>query len=57
MTNENLNSYLILYVDGLSEEVEAQFYERDAGDWVFTASGVEVLRTSADRVASISKAR
>jgi hypothetical protein len=52
-----VNTYLILYTAGLSEEVEADFYEGRDGDYVFIARQEEVLRVSAASVASISKAR
>jgi hypothetical protein len=55
--NENLNSYLIMFRSGLTQEIEAQFYERVLDEWVFTAAGVDVLRVPVDSVASISKAR
>jgi hypothetical protein len=55
--NENLNSYLVLFRSGLSQEIQAQYYERVLDEWVFIASGEDVARIAADTVASISKAR
>jgi hypothetical protein len=52
-----LNTYLILYVDGSSQELEAEFYQGDGGDSVFIAAQQEVLRVPIKDVASISKAK
>lgn len=52
-----VNSYLIGYVSGANEEVEAEFYLGDGGDLVFMADRQEVLRVPAAEVASITKAR
>jgi hypothetical protein len=50
-----MHSYLLMYADGARDEVEADFYEREGDDWVFTAARAEVLRVSVERVLSISR--
>jgi hypothetical protein len=52
-----LNTYLILYVDGSRQELEAEFYQGDGDDSVFMAGQHEVLRVRTKDVASISKAK
>lgn len=52
-----MNSYLLLYATGSTDEVEAEFYESDEDDWVFMAGGSEMLRVPVTEVVSISKAR
>jgi hypothetical protein len=49
------NLYLVTNVDG-TEEVTADFYERDGEDWTFVRSGDEVYRIKIDDVVSIAKA-
>ena len=46
---------LITFVSGSSQEVEADAYEQDGWDWVFSVAGDEVLRIPIERVAGISK--
>lgn len=49
------NLYLVTNVDG-TEEVTADFYERDGEEWTFVRSGDEVYRIKIDDVVSIAKA-
>jgi hypothetical protein len=49
------NSYLITKMDGTSEEVLADHYERDGNDWVFMIGSDEVLSIAIDAIASITK--
>ena len=54
----DVNTYMIMYHSGKSEEVEADFYETNGTEWlVFYSGQVEVLRLAAADVASITKAR
>lgn len=49
------NLYLVTKLDG-SEEVTADFYERNGEEWTFVRSGDEVYRIKIDEVLSIAKA-
>jgi hypothetical protein len=49
------NLYLVTKLDG-SEEVTADFYERNGEAWTFVRSGDEVYRIKIDEVLSIAKA-
>ena len=52
-----MSSYLILLLRGQgSIEIEADSYEQDADDFVFTWRGQEVQRVPKSDIASISKA-
>ena len=50
------NSYLITKVDGTSQEILADHYEREEDEWVFMVGSKEVLRMAIDDIASITKA-
>ncbi len=52
-----MNSYLISLHSGESIELEADSYERDGDELVFTSYGREVRRIPASEVASVSKAK
>jgi hypothetical protein len=52
-----MNTYLVNFLTGPSEEVDADFYEADGPDWSFMTAEREVLRVAIADVASISKAR
>lgn len=45
---------LILWLDGSRQELDAEFYQADGGDWVFMAAQREVLRVAVAGVTSIS---
>ena len=49
------NSYLITKMDGTSEEILADHYEREEDEWVFLIGTTEVRRVSIDAIASITK--
>jgi hypothetical protein len=51
-----MHSYLLTYASGETTELEADFYERDGEDWVFTAARSEVLRVPIEQLISISRA-
>lgn len=60
MENERIlptmaNLYLVTNVDG-TEEITADFYERNGEDWTFVRGGEEVYRIKIDEVVSIAKA-
>jgi hypothetical protein len=60
MENERIlptmaNLYLVTNVDG-TEEITADFYERNGEDWTFVRGGEEVYRIQIDEVVSIAKA-
>ena len=48
------NFYLVTRVEG-TEEVTADFYERQEQDWVFVRGGGEVYRVEMGDVVSITK--
>jgi hypothetical protein len=48
------NSYLVTEPDG-TEEITADFYERQGEDWVFFLGGREVYRVPIERVLSVGK--
>jgi hypothetical protein len=50
------NLYLLLRTDGSSEDITADFYERQGDDWVFFLSGEEVGRVKIDEVSTVGKA-
>jgi hypothetical protein len=50
------NLYLLMKRDGTSDEISADFYERDGDDWIFTLSGDEVARIAIDDIVSVAKA-
>jgi hypothetical protein len=50
------NSYLITKMDGTSDELLADHYERDGDEWVFLIGTHEVLRIAIDVITSITKA-
>ena len=50
-----MNSYLVNFASGTSVEIDADSYEREGNDWVFTAAGREVLRAGVEEVAAITK--
>lgn len=50
------NSYLITKMDGTSDEILADHYEREGDEWVFLIGTKEVLRMAIDEIASITKA-
>lgn len=50
------NSYLITKMDGTSDEILADHYEREGDEWVFMIGNKEVLRITIDDIASITKA-
>jgi hypothetical protein len=50
------NSYLITKMDGTSDEILADHYEREGDEWVFLVGSQEVLRIPIDDIASITKA-
>ena len=50
------NSYLITKMDGTSDEILADHYEREGDEWVFLVGSQEVLRIPIDAIASITKA-
>jgi hypothetical protein len=53
-----VNTYMISYHSGESQEIQADFYETNGTEWlVFYSAQVEVLRLAAADVASITKAR
>ena len=52
-----MNTYLIVFVSGESQELDADFYRSDGEDLVFSLAEVEVFRTKADGVASVTKGR
>lgn len=52
-----VNAYLIVFLSGESQELDADFYRSDGADLVFSLAEVEVFRTKADRVASVTKGR
>ena len=50
------NSYLITKMDGTSNEILADHYEREGDEWVFMIGSREVLRIPIEHIASITKA-
>jgi hypothetical protein len=50
------NLYLVMMTDGRTEEISADFYERDGEDWVFLSHMNEVYRIKIDDVVSVAKA-
>jgi hypothetical protein len=50
-----VNAYEVSFHSGASEEVEAEFFERDGDDWVFYAGGTEVKRVPMANVQSVTK--
>ena len=50
------NVYMVMLSDGRTEEVGADFYERDGDDWVFMSQMDEVYRVKVDDVTSVAKA-
>lgn len=50
------NSYPITKMDGTSDDVMADHYEREGDEWVFLIGSIEVLRIAIDAIASITKA-
>lgn len=50
------NLYLLMKADGLSDEISADFYQREGDDWVFTLGGDEVARMPIETIVSIAKA-
>jgi len=50
------NLYLVMKMDGPSDEISADFYQRDGDDWVFWLSDEEVARVPIDSIVSIAKA-
>lgn len=51
-----MNSYLVMLASGANEEFEADAYERDGSEWVFSVGGAEVGRIAVDGVVAITKA-
>jgi hypothetical protein len=51
-----VNSYLVMMASGVNEEFEADAYERDGSDWVFSVGGSEVGRIPSEGVVAITKA-
>lgn len=51
-----MSSYLVLFGSGSSQEFDADFYEQGGSDWIFTATGSEVVRIPIWTVVSITKA-
>lgn len=43
-------------MDGTSDDVMADHYEREGDEWVFLIGSIEVLRIAIDAIASITKA-
>lgn len=50
-----MNIYDVNHVNGDIYEIEANFFEREADDWVFYAAGVEVFRVSWFDVLAVAK--
>jgi hypothetical protein len=50
------NLYLLMKLDGPSDEISADFYQRDGDDWVFWLGEQEVARIPIDAIVSIAKA-
>ena len=50
-----VNAYEVSLLDGGSEEVEADFFERAEEDWVFYAGSAEVKRVPMADVQSVTK--
>jgi hypothetical protein len=47
---------MVVMSDGRTEEVSADFYERDGDGWVFLSDMSEVHRVKIDDVVSVAKA-
>jgi hypothetical protein len=50
-----VNAYEVSLHAGGSEEVEAEFFERDGEDWVFYAGGEEMKRVPMATVQAVTK--
>jgi hypothetical protein len=50
------NLYLLMKADGPSDEISADFYQREDDDWVFMLAGAVVARMPIDSIVSIAKA-
>jgi hypothetical protein len=50
-----VNAYEVSFHSRGSEEIEADFFERDEDDWVFYLGGTEVKRVPMDDVESVTK--
>lgn len=50
-----MNAYEVSFHEGPSEEIEADFFERDGDDWVFYLGGAEVKRVPMANVESVTK--
>ena len=47
--------YDVMHVNGDTYEIEAEFFQREADDWVFYDGGCEVFRVPYLDVVSVSK--
>jgi hypothetical protein len=50
-----MNAYLVAFTDGSSREVQADFYEESAGQYVFFEGVREVYRVPTDQVSALTK--
>ena len=50
-----MNVYDVTYVSGGGDEIDADFFEREADDWVFFAGGSEVFRIPVEEVVGVTK--
>jgi hypothetical protein len=50
------NLYLLMKTEGPADEIEADFFQREGDDWVFTLGGEEVAKLPIDSIVSIAKA-